>query len=137
MHIFAFTGTLTNVNADMNWFMPDLAVGAFFSGTMTLTQNQSAPNITDAVLHIMSSSQLINARSTGLDPLKSFADHTPTGPLSSPTVQHGYVDSVFFAMTITPGSLGTAGFTVQGKGSDGTSKAGAASGTIRSIVAVI
>jgi hypothetical protein len=133
--MYAVTGTLTKVDATMNWFMPGLVAGAFFSGSMAVTADPSNPKILNAVLHINAGAHLVNAASIGLDPLKAFADHIPTGPLSSPTVQHGAIDNVFFALAVNGGSLGTTGFTVQGPGPDGTTKAGGASGTIKSITA--
>jgi hypothetical protein len=135
MVLYAVSGTLTDVHGEMNWFMPGLAVGTFFCGTMTVTPDPSNPHISTAVLHVIAGGHLVNATSIGLDPLEAFADHTPTGPLSSPTVQHGAIDNVFFKLTVSGASLGTTGFTVQGPGPDGSSKAGGATGTITSIVA--
>lgn len=134
MVIYAFSGTLTDVNGEANWFIPGLAVGTAFSGTMTLQPNTPTPNITTALLQLVAGGHLVNSRSFGLNPLKSFADHTPTGPSSSPTVQHNaIVDIVFFSVALNGPSLGTAGFTVQGKGPTGTTKAAAATGSILSI----
>jgi len=136
MVLYAVTGTLTDVNGEMNWFMPGLGVGTFFSGTMALEPGTSSPAMATAILHIATGGHLVEARSVGLDPLKAFADHVPTGPLSSPTVQHGYIDNVFFEIAVNGASLGTTGFTVQGPGPGGSSKAGAATGSIQSIAVV-
>jgi len=134
MVVYAFTGKLTDVNGEMNWFMPGLAVGTPFCGTMTLEPNAPAPGASTAVLHLTAGDHLVKARSIGLDPLKSFADHVPTGPLSSPTVQHsGAIDNAFFKIEVHGSALGKAGFTVQGPGPDGSTKAGAATGSLRSI----
>jgi hypothetical protein len=135
MALYAVIGTLTKVDGAMNWFMPGLAVGAFFAGTMTVKADPSNPKIFTAVLHINAGAHLVNATSIGLEPLKSFADHVPTGPLSSPTVQHGAIDNVFFDLVVNGASLGTTGFTVQGPGPDGSTKAGSATGTIKTVAA--
>ena len=68
MILYAFTGTLTDVNGEMNWFMPGLTEGTFFSGTMALEPDTSSPSISSAVLHLTADAQLVNARSVGLDP---------------------------------------------------------------------
>jgi len=133
MVFYAFTGTLTDVNGEMDWFTPGLSVGTFFSGTMAL---EPGTPMTTATLHITTGSHLVEARSVGMDTLQAFADHVPTGPLSSPTVQHGYIDNVFFEIAVNGASLGTTGFTVQGPGPTGSSKAVAATGSIQSITVV-
>jgi hypothetical protein len=137
MLLYAVTGTLTDVNGAMSYFMPSIKVGMFFSATMAVVPNAGTPNVSTAYLHILAGGDLVNANSVGLHPLQSFADHTPTGPLSSPTVQHGaYIDNAYFTFAIEGASLGTLGFSVQGKGPDGTSKAGAVSGRMTSITVV-
>ena len=136
MVLYAFAGTLTDVNGEMDWFMPGLSVGMFFSGTMALEPGTPGSTMTTATLHVTTGSHLVQARSVGIDPLQAFADHVPTGPLSSPTVQHGYIDNVFFEIAVNGASLGTTGFTVQGPGPGGSSKAGAATGSIQSIAVV-
>jgi hypothetical protein len=137
MIVYYFTGKLTDVNGDMNWFMPGLAVGTFFSGTMVLTPDVSNPKVITADLKILADNQLIKARSIGLNPIKDFADKTPTGPFSSPTVENnGIIDNAFFKVALKGASLGSAGFTIQGNGPLGSITAGAATGSIQSIAIV-
>lgn len=133
MLIYYFSGTLTDVNGEMNWFMPGLAKDSFFSGTMVLKSDPHNPKVNIADLSILASDQLVKAHSFGLDPMKSFADHVPIGPFSSPTVQHGYIDNTFFKLALDGASLGSTGFTIQGPGPHGTPAAGAVIGSILSI----
>lgn len=134
MSLFGLIGTLTDVTPGTDWFMPGLAVGLPFTGTLSLQADSSSPPILTAVLQMSTGGHIVNGRSIGLEPLRAFADHVATGPFSSPTVQHGgYIDNFFFKVAISGASLGTAGFTVMGPGPDGSTKAGAATGSIQCI----
>jgi hypothetical protein len=134
MIVYAFTGTLIDVSGEIGWFMPGLGVGMPVCGTISVAPHPSNPNIKTAALYLTADDHLVKAESVGVDPLKSFADHVPTGPLASPTVQHGYIDNAFFKFALDGASIGTTGFTVQGPGPDGSSKAGAATGRVQSLI---
>src|SRR5262245_11641333 len=134
MALYAFTGKLTDVNGEMPFFMPGLAVGTFFTGTMLVEPQPGNPTVKVATFHVMAAAHMVNAQSIGLDPLQAFARHTPTGSLSLTTVHAGaMIDNVFYKIAVKGASLGEMGFTVQGKAADGTTKAGAAIGTIKSL----
>ena len=137
MSVFSFAGTLINVAGGTDWFMPGLVAGTPFTGTLTVQPSSSGGNILDAVLQLAMGGHLVNGRSIGLDPVKDFANHVATGPFSSPTAQHGgFVENAFFALGIAGSTLGTAGFTITGKGSNGSTAVCAVSGSIQTIAVI-
>jgi len=135
MNVYAIAGTITNITGETNWFLPGLTSGVAFSGTMTLVPDPAHPHTITADLHLQAGAHLVNARSVSTNPLQDFANHTPTGPFSSLTVQHGgQVTNAFLEVVIKGASLGLAGFSVQGPGPDGSPKAAGASGSVTSII---
>ena len=134
---YAFSGTLSTVSSFMDVFMPGLTEGMAFHGTMSLGPFTSNEAMSRADLHIETGGQIINGWSFGLDPMAHFANYVPAGSLSSPTMQNGYVDNMFFEFFGSGSSLGTTGFYLMGRDPvTGWTTAGHAIGNIESVTTV-
>jgi hypothetical protein len=131
---YSFSGTLTEVTATMDLWMPELTEGMSFWGTMSITPYLDSDVISSAELRLQAGSQIVTASSFGLDPLASFANYTPVGPLYSPTIQDAVISNVFFSLTTLGPSMGSVGFYVMGRDPQtGVVKADHVFGDIRSV----
>jgi hypothetical protein len=134
---YTFTGTLTSVSSTMDFLMPGLTGGTAFWGTMGLSPYAGNDAMTSADLRIVAGDQIVVARSIGLNPLADFSNFTALGGFSSPTLQNGYVNNVFFQLANGGTSLGSLAFFVMGTDtSNGTTAAGNAWGDISSVTTV-
>lgn len=116
MAVFTFIGAISDL-ANMTAFMPGLSQGLAGSGSFVVQPSPGNPSVLEARFQVFVGAHEVTARSIGLDPVAAFQQHTPTGPLASPTIQQGYIDNVFLETGIVGSALGRVGFTVQGPGS--------------------